>query len=925
MIRYVFICFAILSMPAGAVAFEPHFNTGMTYPTGNHSQGAFAADLDGNGSVDLAMCGMYRLAILLNMGERTYSNPVSYEIDEHRMSYICGADFDADNDIDLAATIYDNSLIAIFINNGDGTFQPRQDYPVGSQPSCVFSADLDGDLDIDIVAANGGADNISVLLNSSSGIFQGAVNYAVGDEPREVSGGDFDGDGDIDLATANYASGDVSMMRNNGNGTFAAAVNYSIGSGSGPSAVCAAALSPDGEIDLLVTGENNNTLFYLVNDGGGVFHIAGTYEVGAEPASVCAADLDGDVDIDLAVLNRGDKKITILKNTGYGSLQPAGEFFAGSQPKMVYAADVDGDSDADLILPDWSARGAIVMENDGEGGFPQPLSFISGNMGGAYGLEAADLDGDGDPDLAAAGGYQSISVLINNGSAFQEPVSYTLGGNPMDVAAADFDGDFDIDLAVPNLANRVSVMMNNGNGTFQAAVDYPAPDDPWAIYSADLDGDGDFDLAVADEGNLVLIFLNNGDGTFYRGADCPVGSSTRDISGADFDSDGDMDLAVTNYSSNTFSILINNGNGTFAPQVGYYIGPGSGPMCVCPSDIDADGDFDLAIAAQSNFYIAIFRNNGPGTFTHTEDYSLNFGAYPYDIISCDLDGDSDQDLAAACDQGGNVCVLDNNGDGTFSITGRYIAGAESRSLVAVDLNNDPYMDLAVDDSDWDTDRARISILLNRGSANAERGAIVGVVTEPDGITPIPGAQILVRRDGWSAGSDITDPQGSYSIPGLLIGPYQIEASRAGYETAINDSIQVALDETTFVNIVMASSGGCDYMAGDINGNGSANGIDVVYGVSYLKGGNAPPTDCNPPCTGQPDPFFAAMDVNGNCAANGIDITFFVAYLKGLQPALLNCPNCPPAGAAASSKIGVIRPALRPHDRNLILDSRGPGR
>jgi hypothetical protein len=39
-----------------------------------------------------------------------------------------------------------------------------------------------------------------------------------------------------------------------------------------------------------------------------------------------------------------------------------------------------------------------------------------------------------------------------------------------------------------------------------------------------------------------------------------------------------------------------------------------------------------------------------------------------------------------------------------------------------------------------------------------------------------------------------------------------------------------------------------------------------------------------------------MDVNGNCTANGIDITYFVAYLKGQQPALRYCEDCPPARA-----------------------------
>ncbi len=87
---------------------------------------------------------------------------------------------------------------------------------------------------------------------------------------------------------------------------------------------------------------------------------------------------------------------------------------------------------------------------------------------------------------------------------------------------------------------------------------------------------------------------------------------------------------------------------------------------------------------------------------------------------------------------------------------------------------------------------------------------------------------------------------------------------------------------------------CDYIPGDINHNGAANGIDVVYAVSYLRGGNPPPVDCSPPCSGGvPDPFYAAMDVNGNCQVNGIDVMYYVAFLGGQQPRLRYCLNCWP--------------------------------
>jgi hypothetical protein len=107
-----------------------------------------------------------------------------------------------------------------------------------------------------------------------------------------------------------------------------------------------------------------------------------------------------------------------------------------------------------------------------------------------------------------------------------------------------------------------------------------------------------------------------------------------------------------------------------------------------------------------------------------------------------------------------------------------------------------------------------------------------------------------------------------------------------------------------IPVSMDVEGGCNYIAGDINGNGTSNGVDIVYGVNYLKGGLYPPADCGGICP-QPSPFYAAGDVNGNCVFNGIDITYFVRYLKLQVPSLLYCADCPPASMALSA------PAVEP--------------
>jgi len=91
-------------------------------------------------------------------------------------------------------------------------------------------------------------------------------------------------------------------------------------------------------------------------------------------------------------------------------------------------------------------------------------------------------------------------------------------------------------------------------------------------------------------------------------------------------------------------------------------------------------------------------------------------------------------------------------------------------------------------------------------------------------------------------------------------------------------------------------GGCDYVVGDVNGSGNYNGLDVTYGVAFLKGGNAPQCD---PCLSCPGWNYCG-DVNGSCNYNGLDITYGVAYLKG-GSAPVPCGDCPPAGGITTAQ------------------------
>jgi C1A family cysteine protease len=125
-----------------------------------------------------------------------------------------------------------------------------------------------------------------------------------------------------------------------------------------------------------------------------------------------------------------------------------------------------------------------------------------------------------------------------------------------------------------------------------------------------------------------------------------------------------------------------------------------------------------------------------------------------------------------------------------------------------------------------------------------------------------------------------------STTGLSLGTYG-----ANLRIFTNDEDSLENNVPVTLNVLAP---GCQYLSGDINGNGITNGIDIVYAVNYLKGaGLHPPTDCAGICP-EPSPFYAAGDVNGNCEFNGIDITYFVRFLKGQVANLLHCSDCPPA-------------------------------
>ncbi len=123
-------------------------------------------------------------------------------------------------------------------------------------------------------------------------------------------------------------------------------------------------------------------------------------------------------------------------------------------------------------------------------------------------------------------------------------------------------------------------------------------------------------------------------------------------------------------------------------------------------------------------------------------------------------------------------------------------------------------------------------------------------------------------------------------------------------------IQVSGHETGDGQIAVAIEAGtpCDYLIGDISGDGQRLGGDVTYGVRFFKGiGSAPKDSCYMDSTHTY--LYVAGDCNGNCEFRGSDITRLVAYFKG--NALLACCHFFPTTVPRALK---GKKAIFPNDR-----------
>ncbi len=288
-----------------------------------------------------------------------------------------------------------------------------------------------------------------------------------------------------------------------------------VGPANGPYGVACADLNHDGWLDLIWCNDGtvNNldkTLSFVLNEGpanGAIkWSLPTTFSVGVNPSDIATGDLNGDGNVDVVVTITNQESVVLLFNqhnaTSGGNVTFAQQMIAvGRAPYGVGIADFDGDRFPDIVLTNTGDTTISVLHNPALPGVFMP-SFISQTQFQAgdapLGLWEADVNQDGKMDVIVSSS-NVLTVLLNTGSRLGQvsfegkPLFLPVGNYPAEVVGADVNGDGLIDLVCTNhFSNTMSVVINTGsNNTFSFApsVSYKTGDGPWGIAAGDFDGD----------------------------------------------------------------------------------------------------------------------------------------------------------------------------------------------------------------------------------------------------------------------------------------------------------------------------------------------------------------------------------------------------------------------------------------------------
>jgi hypothetical protein len=289
--------------------------------------GIFAADFNGDGKLDLAVCYGYggggSVLILLGNGKGGFTQGTPITI-SGTADTIAWADFNGDHKPDIAISDAESNQTWVYLGKGNGTFTLSDTLANGGRSLVAGDYNADGKQDLAFAAGNGG-DALGIYLGNGNGTF-GAPVLSTLTNVSSLAVGDFYNNRIQTLAALNSTTG----------GFYTHSLRYSnrvlyvenqqlVGdpTAGGPFAIAGGDLNGDFLFDIFLTGGSQNATgytAYMIGNGNGTFQSPQTAPnsgAGIAYVSPFIRDLNRDSrhDVGTAWQTEGEGGAEILINT----------------------------------------------------------------------------------------------------------------------------------------------------------------------------------------------------------------------------------------------------------------------------------------------------------------------------------------------------------------------------------------------------------------------------------------------------------------------------------------------------------------------------------------------------------------------------------------------------------------------------------
>ena len=419
-----------------------------------------AVDVNGDGTPDIVQVtqlqqGQFGYSVSMAKGDGSFAAPVGYSFPSAAVpGPLAFADLNGDGNVDMILTLTGgaDNQIAVYLGNGDGTFQQPKfstiNLPSGDafEGSPLVTADFNHDGKIDVAAVagyTGGAGGALVVLegDGQGGLTNGGTIFSLPDVPfgtyfDQIVTGDFDSDNNADIALTTNEACDSGAVGNcyvtahvlYGNGAFgfedrtvySTTGNFNLSSGD---------LNGDGRTDLFgveVAASTNQVPSQLIVLYGQTDRTFDTYSYSGIPSSIpgssygvgtlAMADFNGDGRMDLVGYDTGYL-------TGSGFYSQLTFFLAGANPGefITQNVTVPVSYNTDVVVGDFNEDkkpDAAIVQQQGSTPLGAIVTAVNQTSGGYYGSCAYPKMGQGislcAPIGPSNGGQVAFSAAANS-------------------------------------------------------------------------------------------------------------------------------------------------------------------------------------------------------------------------------------------------------------------------------------------------------------------------------------------------------------------------------------------------------------------------------------------------------------------------------------------------------------------------------